>query len=362
MNNSDKNYEKLNKMKKILIIVPAVTSAIIGILVIFFFWASSKTVSKEEYNAGRIWKISDKQEKKKTDRIYTIATYNMGYASGMANNLPVNPGKDFYGKNINLICSALIKVSPDIVSLQEIDYDSNRSYRVNQPDYIASRIGLQNAAYMPNWNKRYLPFPYWPPSVHYGRMNSGQAVLSGYEILSQKRHTLPEPASNPFFYNAFYLERLLQETVISLDGREITVVNVHFEAWDIPTREEHARIVLALYKKISDKPVIILGDFNSVPPYASKKKGFAEGDAGEDYTKDSTIKIILTEKSLKMTIPEERYKKNEKQFFTYSSEKPYVDIDHIFYNEKIIPVKADVIRDAGTGSDHLPVYFEFKLK
>jgi endonuclease/exonuclease/phosphatase family metal-dependent hydrolase len=280
----------------------------------------------------------------------------------MANSIAVKPGKDFYDKNINLICSALSKASPDIVTLQEIDYDSERSFRVNQPEYIASRLGLQNIAYMPNWNKRYLPFPYWPPSVHYGRVYSGQAVLSGFEIISQKKHALPEPASNSFFYNAFYFDRLLQETVISVDGREIVVVNVHLEAWDVPTREEHARLLLDLYKKISHKPVIILGDFNSPPPYASKLKNFPEGDPTEDYTNDKTISIVLSEKSLRMAIPEERYKKNEKQFFTYSSEKPYESIDHIFYNEKIIPVSSEVINDAGTGSDHLPVYFQFKIR
>ncbi len=362
MKNSVSFFSNLASVKKTLIIIPSVTSAIIAAFVIFFFWASSKTLNKEEYKTGRIWKIPLQNEKKKSGQSFKIITYNMGYASGMANNLALKPGKDFYDKNLALICSALNKVNPDIVTLQEIDYESERSYNLNQAEIISGNLGLDHAAYLPNWNKRYLPFPYWPPSVHYGRVNSGQAVLSGYTIISQKRHTLPEPASNSFFYNAFYLERLLQETVISINGREIVVINVHLEAWDVKTREEHARILVALYRQISDKPVIIIGDFNSIPSYSSKLKNFPEGEPAEDYTNDKTISIVLAEKSLKMSIPEARYKKNEKLYFTYSSEKPYVSIDHIFYNEKIIPVKSDVIRDAGTGSDHYPVFFEFTLK
>ncbi len=362
MKNPDAYINKMVKIKKTLIAIPSITSVIVAAFVIFFFWASSKTLNKEEYKSGRIWKIPLQQEKKKPGQSYKIATYNMGYASGMANNIAVKPGRDFYDKNLAMICSALNKVNPDIVTLQEIDYDSERSYNFNQAEHIAGKLSLQNASYLANWNKRYLPFPYWPPSVHYGRVNSGQAVLSGFPIISQKRHTLPEPASNSFFYNAFYLERLLQETIISINGREVVVINVHLEAWDVKTREEHARILVALYRQKSDKPVIIIGDFNSIPPYASKLNNFPEGEPIEDYTNDKTISIVLAEKSLKMAIPEARYKKNEKQYFTYSSEKPYVCIDHIFYNEKIIPVKSDVIRDAGTGSDHFPVFFEFTLK
>ncbi len=53
---------------------------------IFFFWASSPKLSEKEYSKL----ISNNYEQTiSSDSIYSIATYNIGYLSGMTNNKAV---------------------------------------------------------------------------------------------------------------------------------------------------------------------------------------------------------------------------------------------------------------------------------
>ena len=64
-------------------------------------------------------------------------------------------------------------------------------------DSIALYCGFLEGAYAVNWDKRYVPFPYWPPVVHFGEMLSGQGVLSKFPILMNKKIVLQKPEENP---------------------------------------------------------------------------------------------------------------------------------------------------------------------
>ena len=64
--------------------------------------------------------------------------------SGMSNNRAVRPDRDQYQENMQATISLLQNLNPDFIGFQEIDFDSDRSFEVNQLDTIA----------------QYLDFPY----------------------------------------------------------------------------------------------------------------------------------------------------------------------------------------------------------
>ncbi|MFQ5637226.1 MAG: endonuclease/exonuclease/phosphatase family protein [bacterium] len=85
-------------------------------------------------------------------------------------------------------------------------------------------------------------------------MVSGQGFLNRYPIEMHKRVVLARPENIPFYYDAFYLERLAQ--IVKIDvGRPVYIINIHLEAYNQETGEKQARTVLEMCKKlINDFP------------------------------------------------------------------------------------------------------------
>lgn len=319
--------------------------------VIFYFWASSGTQPREKLS--EIITYADTPEPPGTQEIFTIMTYNIGYLSGMTNNQPVKrPDKAFFDKNMETFLQLLEEIQPDIIGFQEIDFHSKRSHYVNQLETIAEKAQYKYAAKAINWDRRYMPFPYWPPSLHFGRILSGQAVLSRWPILSTERIVLSKPKSTPFYYNAFYLDRLIQVVKIKIGSKNLIILNVHLDAIDRETRENQANRLLDIYRSYKDDyPVLLVGDFNSIPPDAPRKKDFPD-EPVTDFRNDRTIQFFLEDPGLKAA---------NTTTFTFPTDSPTRQLDYIFYtHDKIQLIKVFVPTIAS--SDHLPTVMQFSLK
>jgi endonuclease/exonuclease/phosphatase family metal-dependent hydrolase len=280
-------------------------------------------------------------------------TYNIGYLSGMTNNQSVKRPKSLFTNNMKTFLQYLEENPAEVIAFQEIDYDSRRSYYIDQLQTIAVKAGYPYGAKAVNWDKRYVHFPYWPPSVHFGKTISGQAVLSRYPILDTERIVLQKRGDTPFYYNTFYLDRLIQVVKNKIAAHTLVVLNVHLEAWEQKTRENQAKRVLDIYRYYKDKyPVLVVGDFNALPPAALQKKNFAD-ESNSDFTQDKTIEIILSEKSLKTAFPGST--------FTFPADKPTRKLDYIFYeHEKMNLLDTRVVYI--DSSDHLPLVMQFSFK
>ena len=337
------------KFKMILVGLGILVALLVIAITIFYFWASSSSIPGNKLS--EIINYPGTTPPPPDLDTFTIMTYNIGYLSGMTNNLPVKTEKELFDTNKKTFLQLLDRVKPDILATQEIDFDSKRSFHVNQPQAIARDTDLKYTAVAINWDKRYVPFPYWPPSVHFGKIVSGQAVLSRWPIVSAERVVLIKPVNKPFFYNALYLDRLAQVVKIEIGEKTLVVLNVHLEAFDNETREKQAQRVLDIYGEYKENyPVILLGDFNCLPPNAKQKKGFSD-EPDIDFDGDKTIGIFLAEKSLKPA---------ELETVTFPANKPTRKLDYFFYNhEKLTLVKtfAPVI----DSSDHLPLVMEFSF-
>ena len=301
----------------------------------FYFWASSANHSQEEYAQliENDFPLSDDE-----DSIITIITYNIGYLSGMTNNLPVPKPQALFDENLLSVYSEFEKFNADIIGLQEIDFHSKRSFYINQQEEL-QKIGYNHVFQTVNWDKKYLPFPYYPLSVHYGEIYSGQSILSKYPLVDINRIVLERAANNPFYRDAFYLDRLAQVSKLLIGGDTVLLINVHLEAFDAATRTNQTRNIAKLYNKYKDSfPVLLVGDFNS--------------DEGR---KDASIRILLEIPGIKSA--------GHDLGKTFPSTNPKVRLDYIFYNEEFIELKsAAVLTSFGEASDHLPVLMEFKLK
>lgn len=325
--------------------VLGISLVLILAILTFYFTASSETITREDWHEIRHFE-SPVVIPSDTLR---VMTYNLGYLSGMTNNLGVSREKSLFDGNMEKAHQLINNIRPHLIGFQEIDYGAKRSFHVQQLEQLVTANDFSIALQSINWDKRYVPFPYWPPEFHFGKILSGEAILAQGELAMDQVLTLPKPVNAPFYYNAFYLDRLVQIADWQIGGQNIKVMNLHLEAFDEETRLIHAKEALELYERYAAQhPVILMGDFNSVP-------AILEGTDGMD--------IIMAADNIASSIPDSTYSSNPSDYFTFSSGEPFVMIDYILYNPShIIPISARVVKEAGEISDHLPVLFEFRLK
>jgi endonuclease/exonuclease/phosphatase family metal-dependent hydrolase len=223
---------------------------------------------------------------------------------------------------------------------------------VNQVQALAEALALPTGAIAVNWDKNYVPFPYWPPSAHFGRILSGQAVLSRYPIQANQRIELARVPTKPFYYNALYLDRLAQVTQVEINGRPLILINVHLEAFDAPTRLGQTQVVRDLAIEYArEYPVILLGDFNS----AVNRTGHPEeGDS-------PSISLLRQTDELAPTVPPAQW--SDSAQLTYPSDTPQYKLDYIFYTPKTLELLSSrVVSEAAQASDHLPIAATFRFR
>ena len=320
-------------------------------IALFYVWGTSSSYDKQNYAALVSYAAGGLNEGEVVmlDEVsHTIVSYNLGYLSGLANNTTAETDRAFFEANQQQAITALQAVKPDIVAFQEIDFDSQRSYEVDQAKVIAQGLQLIHGAIAISWDKNYVPFPFWPPSAHFGKILSGQSVISRWPFPIQKnsRIVLEKVASNPFYYNAFYLDRLAQVAEISLYGNPLIVINVHLEAFDEPTRIRQTRFVRSLAEDYAKTyPVILLGDFNSAINRTEET--------------EFSIQEMTSSKQFAAAVPQ----KDWAQAATFPSDSPKYKLDYIWYTPSSIEmIETEVISSAGKASDHLPLMMRFRLR
>jgi len=324
-------------MKKLLKFILYLLIGVALFIIVFFFWASSPNYTQEDYSKVT---INDFPQKTATDSIYSIVTYNIGYLSGMTNNRAVAKPKTLFDSNLEKVTTEFELLDADIIAFQEIDYASARSYKINQQNEIAT-LGYNYVAEAVNWDENYVPFPEYPISMHFGEMLSGQSILSKYPIKNHQRIVLERVQDNPFYRDALYLERLAQVATITIENKDVIVINVHLEAFDKPTRVKQFNFVVDLFNQYKEKyPTILLGDFNS--------------DADDQ---DAVIKQLFNKPMIGNAAFGDTYA------FTFDSANPVKRIDYIFYTKNSIDyIDGKVLTQFGQASDHLPVEMRFRLK
>ncbi|WP_281615846.1 endonuclease/exonuclease/phosphatase family protein [Flammeovirga sp. SubArs3] len=330
-------------MKKIIKSVLYILIFIIVSSLIFFFWAKSPTMDEKDY--AQIKSFDNANHVKPSDSTISVISYNIGYLSGMTNNTSVRPTEEFYAGNMKSVLQSLKKYPADILALQEIDYGGNRSYYVNQFDVIGNELQYENGCRSINWDKTYVPFPYFPPTVHFGKMLSGQAIMTNYPIEDYERVVLSKVQSHPYYYSAMYLDRLVERVKIKVGDQEVMVFNAHTEAFNQDTRVKQIRFLKDWFLREAEKmPVIMVGDFNSDPSY--ENAGILELYDNEK------IGAMCSKEGLK-----------KEGTLTYPTDKPYEQLDFIFYSTEHFELEDwKVLLDFGQVSDHFPVYASLKLK
>lgn len=332
-----------------------------------FYWASAGALSAGE-RIGEIVDFGDSAglasaQGDAAGRPLTILTWNLAWARGTDPDPGHNPpvARATYDDHLRRMGALLRARAADIVLLQEIDFGAGRSHGIDELAALARASGLRYGARALSWRARYVPYPYWPPREHYGRMLSGGAVLSRFPIAANRVLLHSKPANQPWWYRPFYLSRYTQLVQLRRGDQRLWVVNNHLEAFDGATRAAQAQTVLRVVSELADRLrevgderlLAVGGDLNTVPPEARRRAGFPDAPE-DDYTRDDTLVTLRRLPGLVEIASPERYVADEPRHFTFPTMAPTRRLDYLFVDPRLPVVSYEMVR-TGAFSDHLPV-------
>lgn len=291
----------------------------------------------------------------------TVVTWNIawGYGRGSEGVGTARPAERF-DETLARMGEVLRRLNPDVVLLQEVDFDSARSHHRDQAEALARAAGLPYVAKAVSWEAGYVPFPYWPPEDHFGAMLSGGAILSRYPIESHSVETVDKPAVNPWWYNLFYLFRYHQQAFLQTPLGKVMVMNIHAEAFDREARVAHARRIAEVLSDSLLPESVVGGDLNTVLPEATVKSGYPD-EPETSHVDDPTLGFLRSVNGLVDTVQGDAYVEQESTFFTFPSDAPNRKLDYLLCGAGLDAERVWVPRElADELSDHLPVVARFR--
>ena len=180
------------------------------------------------------------------------------------------------------IAAFIDSVKPDILLLQEVDVSSKRSAYVNQLQWLLDNTYFNNAVFGSMWEAEVIP------SDGLGRVNTGNAILSRWEITDAERIKLSLRTDQWAVKKYFYLRRNILKAKMNIPGLDTALyaVNIHATAFATDdTKQKH----IAKYKEVLDEihqqeaVFVTGGDLNSIPtgalPYDFCKEDECEGES-----------------------------------------------------------------------------------
>lgn len=219
------------------------------------------------------------------------------------------------------IAAVIAELEVDVIGLQELDLNRPRSARVDQAEIIAAELG---------WHRHF------HAAVRSADGDYGHAILSRYPLSVRRTACLPGVA--PFFCRE---TRAAIGMDVATDFGRVRVINTHL---GLGRRERllQAKFLTSVEWLEADAdgaPVILLGDFNSLPGSRAHQ---------------TLTRHLRDVRRLIRPAPPCR---------TFPTAFPALAVDHIFVSADLQPLSLKVHRTSlsRVASDHFPLIAELSL-
>ena len=228
-----------------------------------------------------------------------ILTYNIHHAN------PPSESADVI--NLDTIASIIKKTNADLVGLQEIDVNLDRSQNIDQAKKLAQLTGMHY---------------FFSKGINLDTGEYGTVILSKYPIVKSERFELPSPIESE--------KRSLGIIHITLNEKTIKFANTHL---DLKKENRLAQTAFIIDKFKNDQELVILvGDLNARPeeqPIRNLEKVFTRSEIKNGFTipevnPDREIDFIMINKGSQF-----KFKNHRVLSETYASDhRPvYVEIN-----------------------------------
>ena len=352
-------------LKAILGVILAVVLIVVGYLAYVLL-----SYSRIEDNLKLTPTADGVDAKAETGVVYTAVTQNLGFGAYTQDfTFFMDGGTESWAESEESVIDCINKGSetvkllkPDFVMFQEVDFDSTRSYHVDQKAMLEEDFSDFSSTFAVNYDSAFLMYPLNEP---HGTSRAGIMTLSHYNITSAVRRSLPISESFSKFLD---LDRCYSVSRVPVaNGKDLVIYNVHLSAYGGSDEIRTAQMTM-LFDDIKSE-------------YEKGNYCLCGGDFNHDFTGDSTQKlnggqtvdfgwaqpfpvdllpdciIRCDSYSQKNLVPTCR-----NCDIPYEEGNPTFIVDGFLVTDNIEVTKLENVQTNFEYSDHNPVVIEFKLK
>lgn len=328
------------------------------------------TITKHQPEPLEKVEVMQYSEKKLDKDTLSLLIWNIGYA-GLGDNMDffydsgtkVRDTEKRTIENLEAISQILREKAPetDFIMLQEVDFNSKRSYGINQ--YLALDKELSPFGYnltkATNYKVSFVPMPIFEPL---GKTDAGLATFSKYQFNEASRVALPNIGSS-WPDNLFLLERCLLVKRFSLkNGKELVLINVHNSAYAGKEKKDaEMNFIKEFVEQEYEKGnyIIMGGDWNQVPPGVDILM-WANNYEKEDIYANNLTFDLFDERFLYAYDPDHSTNRSLRKPFLAKDTYQCL-IDFYLISDNITALEIETIDLNFKSSDHQPVYLKVKL-
>ncbi|GCF94422.1 hydrolase [Enterococcus florum] len=355
----------MKKLLKAFLILLVIVLVVVGGYIAYLFIAYHRIPDNQKLEATHESPVALEKETP-----YRAMTFNIGYGAYPPSYSFFMDGgeksradsKSVVEKNMRGIVDTTEEIDPTIAFYQEVDEAADRSYHVDEVNWLSNHLLGYNSIYGRNYDSPYLFYPFTQPI---GKSKSGLVTMSKGELTDSKRYSLPiETNINKFFD----LDRAFTVTKTPVkEGNELVSINVHLSAYTKDKSIQAAQLDTlfdVMEQEYQDgNYVLVGGDFNhdvlgnspDVFNTSQKRYSWNQPFPKEDLPKGFDIPLG---KLAKEKIPSSRML-NE----PYNKDTANVSLIDGFIVSDNIAVKSIHVKDEQFQfSDHNPVYLNFELE
>jgi endonuclease/exonuclease/phosphatase family metal-dependent hydrolase len=306
--------------------------------------------------------------------VLKVGTLNMNTGHGPRGEFRQLVGKRELEENLSRVADLLSAERLDVACLQEVDFHWRGTHDIHQAEWIARRAGYAHVHCVAH-HTSVIPRPFdrllSKKEIIFTR-DCGTAILSRTPILHRQQYTFGQTLTAHPIVNHF--AELLNESKgyslveISVGGRRIGIINVHLlndivyeifrhlrrqvrgeifaRAWQVEKLLEHVR-----ERNDAGMPMIVCGDFNSVPREDTLFHLHSRSGDPDDYRRDISM-VLIREARLIETIPAlfgQGSPEAIREFHTYPAVDPDRTLDYVFCTRELAVhsyrVAAEVVSD-----------------
>lgn len=361
-----KRKKKGKKWWKILLGIVA------GLLAIIIIYIAYVVISYNRIEDKQLVEVEGtaKTPSVKTGEEYTAMSYNIGFGAYTPDfTFFMDSGTQSWAKSKESVIDCvdgsigLIKDHKvDFALIQEVDFDSTRSYHVDEAEQICEAFKDYSSTLAVNYHSAFLFYPILQP---HGASNSGLLTLSDAQIDSCLRRSLPISESFSKFLD---LDRCYSINRVDVEnGKELVIFNTHLSAYGTDGDLQKAQLNM-LFDDMKEEYamgnyVICGGDFNH--DFLGNSKEIFNDEVPEQYTWAAPFPDeLIPDHFSKVT----DYKSGVTVPSCRNCDLPYgedcftVTVDGFIVSDNVETTYADVVDNKFTYSDHNPVELRFKLK
>ena len=301
---------------------------------------------------------------------YTLLSWNIGFGAYEPDyGFFMDGGTESWAwseerlqKNMTRIAEFTASQEADIVLLQEVDFDSTRTYHLDETQYFTKALPEMSSVQAVNYDSPFLFYPFLQP---HGASRSCIMTCSGFRLLSSLRRSLPIETGFTKFLD---LDRCYSVTRAAMEnGKELCIFNVHLSAYssDGSIGDEQMKMLVGDLQAEYEKGnyCICAGDFNK-DLLGDSSRYFGVSTAGYSWTQPIRLEVldgtdIRLEAPLDETHPVASCR---------NADGPIRDgqlrltVDGFLVSENVEVLSSEVIDLEFAFSDHNPVKLTFLLK